>query len=267
MRRFPALADPLGPARAGEPELLLNSTWVESGNRAVMSTVRLSPADLPAGDDVVRRLGAEVSLAAAAHAAARFPFINPIAALRPAAGVADAGRIAGHLADGGYHDNSGAASVADVWRVLRGRLPEPWKPQLVVIRNGQLRADCLERRPDGPSPDCLSGSPARQTDLRQPLNKARLNLYIDLLGPAVTAFNVSGIGAHGRQPPGALVQELAGQGVACPDPAVAGQAWVFDQTDEGTLVPLGWYLSPAARKALDAQAKHGVDRVTGEACR
>ena len=69
----------------GQPELLLNSTWLESANAAALSTLRPSMHDVPAGEDVVWRLGAEPSLVAAAYAA-RFSFVNPIAGLQPACG-------------------------------------------------------------------------------------------------------------------------------------------------------------------------------------
>jgi hypothetical protein len=69
----------------------------------------------------------------------------------------------------------------------------------------------------------------------------------DLLGPPVALANVSGIGAHGREAPAALAASLAKQ----PD---ADAPLFFDQLDDNELVPLGWYLSPAAREAIEGQA-------------
>ncbi len=269
MRAFPALAQPLGTAAAGEPQLMLNSSWVESGNRAVLSTLDLGAPDIPASHDVVRRLRREPSLIAAAHLAARFPFTNPIAALQPAAPGSDAGQIVGHLADGGYHENSGTESLADIWRALRTQLPAPWRVQLILIRNGQQPAACLSV-PAGqdPPPECLKPQPAQapQPDLAEPVDQGRLRLYADLLGPPVTLFNVSGIGARARQSVGTLVQDLAGRGIDCPDPRRRPQVQLLDQTREGTLVPLGWYLSPIAREAIEAQAARAVETFVARPC-
>jgi len=71
-----------------------------------------------------------------------------------------------------------------------------------------------------------------------------------MLGPAVAIVNVSGVGAHGRRADGALVDDLVtGQGAAKVELKIP---CALDQTNEATLVPLGWYLSSTARAALDA---------------
>ncbi|MDM0104959.1 hypothetical protein QTH97_08440 [Variovorax sp. J22R24] len=249
MRQFPALADSLAPssAKQGEPELMLNSTWVESGNRATLSTMRLPPRDTPASQDVIAEAGSQPSLITAAHAAARFPFINPLGALQPvqAQDRRGAAEVIGHLADGGYHDNSGAESLSDVFRALRDKLPSGWKPQLVLIRNGQIKPRCEKQGSREPEPRCLTKNVrADDADLATPQKSASWGLYVDLLGPPVTLLNVSGIGARGRQAVAAMGADLAPM-----------RPWLLDQTTEVTLVPLGWYLSPAARKALDHQAE------------
>ncbi|WP_395704254.1 hypothetical protein [Aquabacterium sp.] len=273
MRPFPALAQPLGTALAGEPQLMLNSSWVESGNRAVLSTLAFDARELPASHAVVQRLHRDPSLIAAAHLAARFPFTNPIAALQPAAPAPDAGRIVGHLADGGYHENSGTESLADLWRALGRQLPAPWRVQLILIRNGQRPAACLNVAPGAdPPPDCVR-PPAQQApqqtqppDLAEPVDRGRLRLYADLLGPPVTLFNVSGVVARARQSAAALVQDLAGRGIGCGDPQRQPQVQPLDLTQEGTLVPLGWYLSPLAREAIEAQAARSVGAFVARPC-
>jgi hypothetical protein len=252
MRQFARLGEPLG-APFGPP-LMLNSTWVESGNRAVFST--LSPQVLPGSHDLVAELGVRPPLITAAHASARFPFINPLAALPPGMGAPHghpAGPFAGgHLADGGYHDNSGTASLADLWRSLQLQLPPPWRARLVLIRNGQPRIDCQRAARSGPPRTCLDptvrpGDAELQANLLRPADRRRLGLWTDLLGPAVALVNVSGIGAHGRQAPAALATALATQPQPLPP-------LFYDQLDTGDLIPLGWYLSPAARQAIEGQA-------------
>ena len=255
-RQFPHLADAFGRTRPGEPELMLNSTWVESGNRATFSTMRLAKGDIPASEDAVARLGADPSLVTAAHAAARFPFINPLAAIVPVAGAEGADKVVGHLADGGYHDNSGAESLADVWRALHtAGLPAGWHAQLVLIRNGQVKPNCERRSDKDPDVRCLTEARSQAIDLAAPLTKSQWNLYVDALGPVVAVVNVSGIGARGRQAPAALSSDLATLTSQNASGAQLLPVWLLDQTSEAKLVPLGWYLSPAAREALDVQAQ------------
>jgi hypothetical protein len=253
IRQFGHLGDSLDDLPSSEgnppsvPPMLLNSTWVESGNRTVLGT--FDGMDLPASDDLVAELGAWPPLITAAHASARFPFINPLAALPPEPGQS---RTRGHLADGGYHDNSGTASLSDLWRSLQGWLPPPWKARLILIRNGQPRIDCERAPRDGPPVPCLDprvrpSDAELKADLLRPADRRRLDLLADLLGPPVALVNVSGIGAHGRQAPAALAAELAEQ----PD---APPPLFYDQLDNGDLVPLGWYLSPAARESIESQA-------------
>ena len=249
MRQFPALADSLAPSHPNrdEPALMLNSTWVESGNRATLSTMRLSAHETPASEDVIAEVGAQPSLITAAHAAARFPFINPLGALEPLPMQQRQGsrEVIGHLADGGYHDNSGVESLSDVLRSLRGKLPSGWTPQLVLIRNGQVAPSCEKQGSREPKKECLTDERlGDEEDLAQPQKSASWGLYVDFLGPPVTLLNVSGIGARSRQAVAAMSADLA-----------PTKPWLLDQTTESTLVPLGWYLSPAAREALDRQAE------------
>ena len=129
-RAFPELAQPIRrpdepkqdhPRRQFEPHLLLDSTWVETGELALATGLSVDEYSFPAVRDIQAQLGAPLSLIGAAHVAARFPFINPLAAVQAgrSAKLAPEKGLAGHLADGGYFDNSGASSIADVWRVMK----------------------------------------------------------------------------------------------------------------------------------------------------
>jgi len=268
MRAFPAMAQRLSALQPGQAQLLLNGTWVETGELASVSSLRLDERHFPGARDVQARLGRELSLIGAAHVSARFPFINPLAAVLPAAGsdpsperasaadrpadTAVRAPLAGHLADGGYFDNSAVLALTPVWRALRPALGA--RPLVVVlIRNGQKRARCEVDDPHGPRPDCIV--PPRQAltgpaELDHPTTRRNWGLYADVLGPAVAVLNVSGIGAHGRHAPA----DLGAESRATSPLAGPTTLQLIDQLEDGTLVPLGWYLSPTARRALDAQA-------------
>jgi hypothetical protein len=241
---------------------------------------------------VVLRLGAQPSLITGAHAAARFPFINPLAALESERHPGQPVKIIGHLADGGYHDNSGAEALSDAWRALRDIPLKGWIPQLVLIRNGQLKPGCEKHAGEEPAAEfeclgklptphgtaapatastsatpqcngaasappaapCLPEASKAAARLAAPLEKAQLRLFVDMLGPPVALLNVSGIGARARQASAAMAADLATRGLRAADGSADHYPCLLDQTNEATLVPLGWYLSPAARKALDALA-------------
>jgi len=131
------------------PRLFLNSTVVESGERAIASDVRIDTTAFPNARDQQRELNAALKLSTAAHNAARFPFVNAIGSLQPVDGEClykvlkvpsgDAPAAASapmrskkpgagtclHLADGGYFDNSGAQTNQDIVRALARLLATP----------------------------------------------------------------------------------------------------------------------------------------------
>ncbi|MGZ5712951.1 MAG: hypothetical protein ACXWIG_02240, partial [Caldimonas sp.] len=119
------------------PHLFLNSTVVESGERAIASDVQIAPQAFPDARDQQLELGASLKFSTAAHNSARFTFVNAIGAVRnnlatradshclyqkPAAGTSgkpsrsgsDGDKDCLHLADGGYFDNSGAQTTQDI---------------------------------------------------------------------------------------------------------------------------------------------------------
>ncbi|MFO1401823.1 MAG: hypothetical protein U1F30_11540 [Steroidobacteraceae bacterium] len=98
------------------PLLFLNATVVETGQRAIVAPLRIGPdasgrasfADvLDAGD----LLGGALPLSTAVHLSARFTYLSP-------AGLVDTARAGGarwlRLVDGGYFDNSGAVTAAEI---------------------------------------------------------------------------------------------------------------------------------------------------------
>jgi hypothetical protein len=90
------------------PRLYLNSTWVETGKRVVLSRPRVEPKtfeDVEDGEAL-----ANLSVADAVLASARFPYVSPAQTV-PAV---DGGGAWGHLVDGGYFENSGAQTASEI---------------------------------------------------------------------------------------------------------------------------------------------------------
>lgn len=112
------------------PSLLLNTVRLEDGQRFMQSNVK------PAWPGMMDLLDAQfdtqrLTLAQAVHNSARFPYVSPGALVLGATGAVSEAKVdpprLGHLGDGGYHEGSGAATLADLLEALRAQ--------------GQLRTD------------------------------------------------------------------------------------------------------------------------------
>lgn len=283
VQALPGLGLPLRGARAQTaaggwlPHLLLNGTWVATGERTIAASLEVDTRTFPTARDQLRDLGGELSLVTAALNAARFPYINPLGSVE-----SGSGRLSGgHVADGGYFDNTGAHTAVDVLhglarvidlhcppanddarfcRALRQRLA----PKVLLVRNGNNLAACsglarkvpacLEAAFPGHGPrDCSPGPDAEAArQLAATHTAGKLKLFPDALGPALTAAKAVGTGANGRRAAALLQPALerfaANRGT---DPAV----WTIDQVGDGSLYPMGWYLSRLARAGMDQQAR------------
>ena len=107
------------------PTLLLNTVRIDDGQRILQSNVKAAlpgVMDLLGDDFDTQRL----TLAQAVHNSARFPYVSPAGAVRAASAPHP---VVGRLGDGGYHEGSGAATLADLLELLlkQGHLREPAK--------------------------------------------------------------------------------------------------------------------------------------------
>ena len=125
----------LGPDAAGLPRLLFNATSASEGRRVVQANLAFVP---PQADDLFAgAIGgpaldtSRLTLAQAVHNSARFPYISP-AALVTAAG----GEPWDYLVDGGYFENSGAATLnAMIPEILKLGAIKPEQLVVLVIEN------------------------------------------------------------------------------------------------------------------------------------
>ena len=144
--RFVDLWSAETPFRA--PALLLNTTLVEGGQRAIVSNLRVSTDRFPDTIDLLRAddgkgFGpnlADIPLSAAVHLSARFTYVSPAATV---SSIGDKGQsIPGRLVDGGYFENSGAATALDLLRAIQPRMDAMSKelgrrvfPVLILVSN------------------------------------------------------------------------------------------------------------------------------------
>lgn len=106
------------------PSLFLNATTVETGDPIIISNCvirenKRAPAQseeeaggVPAANDALVLLGSDLPLSRAAGLSARFPYVSPAGTLR------HKGSDLLHVIDGGYFENTGAATAASLLRIL-----------------------------------------------------------------------------------------------------------------------------------------------------
>ncbi|MGC1404581.1 MAG: hypothetical protein WA974_16820 [Thermodesulfobacteriota bacterium] len=95
------------------PALFLNSTWVETGKRLIVSNLRLRPEDFNDAEDLNNFYTKEsLPLSTAVHLSARFTYVSPAGTLEKE------GRIYGRAVDGGYFENSGETTVLEILQAI-----------------------------------------------------------------------------------------------------------------------------------------------------
>jgi hypothetical protein len=211
----PRIKQPLALANAKSPYLFLNSTRVEDGNRSIASRVRINPKQqehqapgqrgneqFPSSVDQLIVLGEGLPLSTAAHNSARFTYINAIgSAGKWVDGHFDEGY---HLADGGYFDNSGGHTTADIVRayawclfgpddpcgiddtMLLDRARRKLVPRAIQIRNS-VKPNRISEHTSLERCEPITGPSWREIDT-----------FPNLIGPLKASFNSVGTGSNGR---------------------------------------------------------------------
>ncbi len=232
------------------PALFLNGTHIETGKRVITSPLQITPRNFDDAFDFFALHGQEIRASTAALNSARFPFITPVGRL---------GRDEkhyGHLGDGGYFENYGAETGAEVMRAVRrfayqyGHHIKPVvieissDPELAAIdlarnmptQRARRENDCggkeVALAPDAPlGTKCLAGQFGGLTQLIAPVTAV------------MEAREARGIQTARR----AWYQAEAGNGIAlqfslCP----------FSEK-EPKRPPLGWTLSAETREKMREQ--------------
>jgi hypothetical protein len=272
-----ALPQSAGPMPVGAPYLLLNATWVETGERSIASNLQIESErcvklrqravaerkfdaaeswncrpEFPTARDQVFELGAPARASTLAHNSARFPYFNPIGYMR---GI-------GHLADGGYFDNSGTQTTADVLNEFARQLTcdsSGCPPEDQADTHERLSSADIAFLRDKVAITALmirngvhdTADPA-ETNCAAPRAAPEQNLFANAAGPLITALKATGIGTPNRVAQCNL-QRLLNRlnGKLARQQGNGGYVDVRLVTNK-TLYPLGWYLSVRARRGIDA---------------
>lgn len=186
------------------PSLFLNSTIVESGGRAITSNVQIDHRFARAIDSL-DAIGADVRMSTAAHNSARFPYVSPVGTM-----------MNSHIADGGYFENSGAGTAAELLELVR---------QHDEYKKGNIRAHVI----------VIATKQNEQT--------SRPNTFANEIGaPVLALFNTRS--AHARE----AVSGLRGR--VPPNDRITTFTLV---PHKGQRFPLGWLLAARTRDQMDRQ--------------
>lgn len=215
------------------PSLFLNTTRVSDGRRVLQSNVRFAPDDMY---DLFSEgfLTSTLTLAGAVHNSSRFSYVSP-AGLAWKLNGAGAPAPWGYLVDGGYFENSGAATLAEIVQTIA---PEDrQRLTLILISN-----DPSEGRKDYV---CAAGA-----GVGPALEDPPSSLATELLAPPLALYNARTARAHAAD---MAAVRLLGRDAP---------ARVFElrlPRVDHHVPPMTWFVSPDIGADMDGFIDHAPD--------
>jgi hypothetical protein len=256
-------------AQSGVPALVMNQTIVETGARAIIAPFTWTATQIPnardytrwTADGVAREHGAAPVLATAIHNSARFTYISPAGLVR-----SESGANLGHVVDGGYFDPTGADTLLDLVAALQPLVPDGVKLIPIYITNATVKREsndgAVEAARRGVSGRDSSAGQADVVVQPPPAalpSDAQAAAPVEILGELFAPLRalLESRGAHGRL--AVERQRRVSEAITfgfCPmihrdDKPLTED--VSGKTEEKHVTPpLGWQLSPAIIRRLDA---------------
>lgn len=217
----------------GKPELpilLLNGTMVETGDRIMTGTTKMRPyLGFRNAFDTFDQLKSDVRISTAALLSARFTYLSPAGTI-PNVHPQVKRDVFGHIVDGGYFENSGGVTAAEVVALINEKRKAGYRvyPYVIVIDYFETSRQSV----DDPTPFCpapgFCGPGAPNTAER---------FANEVLSPLRALLNTRD--ARGAQALGDLLSNDV--------------AFVELRLIPRTVpLPLGWVLSERAQDAIDS---------------
>lgn len=210
----------------GIPSLLINGTLAENGQRVITSNLKLEKGYFKDDLDFFDCTKQDISMSAAILNCCRFPFLTSGGLLEKD------GCAKGHIVDGGYRENSGLQSLANLYYTVLPQILNPpdtsvkLKPVILYLKNG---GDELE-----------TGTKA-------------VTFFHDFLTPVSGIISVNGTGM-----PSKGIETMIAQAVGYGLPKAGSKyytLWLADRSDKQIKLPLGWYISDGVIGAIKARVK------------
>ena len=200
------------------PSLFLNGTVVETGQRIIASNLETS--NLAQTVDLFGAVGEDLPVTTAAANSTRFTYVSPAATLRRGKNSNGGsplecapGARCEHVVDGGYFENSGAATISDVLDVMsHSKYASRIRPHVIFI---QFRM----------------GTAA-------PVDSAKF--ANEVLSPVRALLSVRG--AHATLASSELMEQLG-----------TANYTQFQLVQTNVVFPLGWLLADRTRNLMDKQ--------------
>ena len=277
-----------------EPALFLNTTGVTSGGRVTLGPIyfRSTPTAVHISDNLCTRVpkGITLPLVTAVSLSARFPWLAPAGWLdisKVHEGHCDEGREARqraiasstkriYLADGGYFENSGLETVADLVKRLRAYVEKDTSlPPRVEIRIIMATAfDSVAQRFWSDYPDMTESGPGElMTPITVLLNTrvARTRAVQAREGAFDSSMNrlAASEGAGRRSGPSpSSAGRRSGTSDGCDRLSVATDIHMVELDGTRFFLPLGWRLSRLSMVHIDSHLRDcrrkEVDKIIAE---
>jgi hypothetical protein len=216
------------------PALFLNGTNVETGKRMIASNLALDVATFPDAYDVLAIIGQDIAVSTAVNMSTRFPYVEPAGTLARA----EDGSVWGHIVDGGYFENFGAATAEEIVEAIAGDGSGNVKPIVIQISSDP---DYKGLSADGKMSDPVPSSLGRE-----------------IYAPIRTSFNT-------RSGRGSLAAEALRDRVRV---VTGGSFFHFRLCPiaDSYSPALGWALSMAAQQAIDGMLVRDGDATPDDQC-
>lgn len=248
----------LGRGNGMTPMVFLNSTVVEDGRRAIASNVDVRDfvdvydLECPNLPEALAPTTSTISLAGAVHNSARFTYVSPAGRISRLGDCLGEGRDA-RLVDGGYFENSGAATLVQLICLLgscdqsrdRG-MPVSGRPILLLVRNSPGTLPYCDGARKGPQCLSLSRIPHPSGSATRPSLSTFMPEITSPLRALLTVreqrerLAVVAAAEEFRRHDGVVIEAYLPLDKDLPEP------------------PLGWSLSSGVRAGLDTLAKNVV---------
>jgi hypothetical protein len=262
------------------PNVFLNGTMIETGDRIITSNCRIRPnrsRDRDASLSLVFRsawdgidlLHSDLPLSAAVGMSARFGLMTP------AGRLSGPGGFVGHVGDGGYFESSGASTASElvlfIEQVARAR---GWHlvPVVVVIDHVNCRTNG-EREVDQQRPGCQDRYAAFpfQDEAGPERPPAPAQWASELLAPLQAVIEAPA--SRGRQEVGDLLTAIelthgapnaqaamVGSSATSAAPSPLARLIEFRLVQRDVTFPLGWMLSRQSQVAIEADMRSEGNR-------
>jgi hypothetical protein len=236
------------------PSLVLNSTHVESGRRILTSNLDWGGEDFPDAYDLHALLGADMPLSTAVHNSARFTWVSPAGTIRGREGTV------GHLVDGGYFENSGAATAHEILEAALASCRTGCAQEDELVRADCVAA-CRSRVRSAAHVIYIRNSPDAGSDTRIDPARVRESVHrgmVESISPARALFMTRvARGTHAVSSLRSAVEGRFFEFGLCSSVWRAGSDG--RRARRPVSIPLGWQLSEGTRGVIESQLDDGCD--------